>query len=385
MQSSFNRTTRVCLVAILSMLIVTACQGNSINPDSMPQTNDQEPVEPTNNIIPENTSSMEVIPTEEGLNDDSHGVEISYVNYPRGIDGMYTVENGWANYKGILVFYNHENSALTLELNNSFESESSVVIDTAEGEQYEGTINVVAPDGRWLYQGGRSSSLYLPQKTPLVKFPETYFPAFNILIEFQVPELLHLTKITISDVFSLPDGTTEFIIDEFFTTTDQWATQYPVTTTGGLPANIKFSDGVEMQIQSEWEKINIGGDAKYSTMCLRANVKNTDITGDANFEDKDFRLVFSFGDGDYFSRAAIGYEVWIYNTEESSFMSLGPGQQRDVLLCVADKYNDYFSSGGDRSDMQIVLSHFESSEVVGHFLLSISGEGVEELLNAPKN
>ena len=117
MQSSFTRSIRFCLVVILSMILVTACQGNPINPGPMSQTNSQEPVEPTNNVISENTSSMEVIPTEEGLNDEPQVVEISYVNYLGGIDGLYTVENGWANYKGYLGFYNHENNALTLELN----------------------------------------------------------------------------------------------------------------------------------------------------------------------------------------------------------------------------------------------------------------------------
>ena len=330
---------------------------------------------------------MEVIPTEEGLNDEPQVVEISYVNYLGGIDGLYTVENGWANYKGYLGFYNHENNALTLELNKNFVSESSVVIDTEEGEQYEGVIKIVAPDGSRLYPDGRSVDMYLPQKTPLGIFPRTYFPAFNILIEFQVPELLHMTKITISDVFSLPDGTTEFVIDEFFISPGHWASQYPVTTTGGLPANIKFSDGVEMQIQSGWEKIDIQGNATnpMPSMCLRANVKNTDITGDANFLEKEYKFVFSFGDGDNYLKSAIAYDLWMYNTDGSFFMNLGPGQQRDMLLCVPDKYFNYYSTGGDRSDMQIILSYFESSEVVGHFMLSVSGEGVEELLNAPKN
>ncbi len=377
MQSNIHRTTRVSLVTILLIMVVTACQSNSIGQNPVPLTNNQEPIEPTDIPNPEDNPSMEVIPTNKDLSNENQGVEISYIRY------MSTVENGWANYVGILVFINHENSAITMKLNDRFESESKIVVDTEEGKQYDGTIKVKTPKGILLSQGGRSTSIYLPQKTPLVLFPEKSFPSFNILIEFRVPELLHLTKISISDVFSLPDGTTEFAIDKFFENTDQWASQYPVTTTGDLPANIIFSDGIEMQIQSEWKRMDVIVDGPHPTVCLQANVKNTDITGDANFLAKDFRFVFSFGDGDFYTRAASTYEVWMYNPDGSIFVDLGPGQQRDALLCVAHKYNNYHSSIGDRSDMEIILSHFESSDVVGHFLLSISGEGVEELLNAP--
>ncbi len=381
MRSNYHRITLICLVVMLSMLIATACQSRSVSTSNLPLNSGNDDGESAELIVPENDFTSDATPN----------VEISFAKYQQGnqYEGMYTVDNGWANYQGLLGFYNQDNSAVTLEINDDFESEARVVIDTKEGNQYEGTILIIAVDGDQLYKGYRSTTAYIPQKTATLVFPKiSSDPMFSFMIEFKIPELLHLTKITISNAFSLPDGTSDFIINKFYENYSDWGAQYPLKTTGDLPETIKFSDGVEMQIESQWENIDIIRSETYPTICLKTNITNTDITGDANFSDKEFLLIASIDRGSPNAGGAI-FLITIYNTDGSlfddGFQHLGPGQQRNTLLCIDHQYSDPYKIQNGELNMKDFLSVYLNPSIPSRIRLSVSGEGVDELLNVPRN
>lgn len=336
-----------------------------------------------------NGQSGETTTTQEPAVNNSSDINISL------IENKSTIADGWVNVEGFLGFYNRGNESVTLTVDdqNMYGFHQYVFLNTEEGKQYPVEINAVPVilTGNPHCTNVPKPKLFhtIPMKNFRTKYTDHQFQDCYFKITYRVPELLHPTNITISKIFTMPDGNTEITIEKnnMFKDAIGWTSQLKIVPTGTIPVTLNFTDGMELEIQPGWviKKVLLGNTgAEINTYCLNVVEKNTDISDEHGlFYDGEqvveinliINLVSNLGID------PIGIiNVMFDQYEDNSFGLIGPGQQKDAWLCIDTAWSPSGFNEEDQTSYYTDLFNNPDLSV----LLSISGKSVNQLLSIPR-